>query len=256
MTSAIDPQPRRPPTRLQQLLQTGFVALDRGDRQQAIDVCRQALAERPDMARAHYLAALIAIDAGEHDIAVRALEQTVRLNKDYAAAWARLAQVYLMIGRFMMAEECLRNATRSVRGLAATEDLIGTVFRQAGNLAASHVWHEKAVASDDSGIRFLINLANSHSFHGRYDEAELLLRRCLEVDSTNAQAHWLLSRLRPAADDINSKPNMPYMMVEMYCVLLPHSGMNERREKSFARPSGVQNANAIPRRSMQQRRSS
>ncbi|MBT8079967.1 MAG: sulfotransferase [Gammaproteobacteria bacterium] len=201
MTSGIDPQPGRPPTRLQQLLQTGFVALERGDRQQAIDVCRKALAERPDMARAHYLAALIAIDAGEHDTAVRALEQTVRLNKDYAAAWARLAQVYLMIGRFMMAEECLRNATRSVRGLAATEDLIATVFRQAGNLAASHEWHEKAVASDDTEIRFLVNLANSHTFHGRFDEAEALLRRCLELDSTNAQAHWLLSRLRPAADD-------------------------------------------------------
>ena len=179
-------------------MQSGFVALHNGEPRKAAEICRRALAEQPDMARAHYLAAMIAIEGNNHEMAVQALETTVRLNKEYAAAWARLAQVYLMVGRFMLAEESLRNAANTVRGNPATLDLIGTVFRQAGNLTESKQWHLKAVESDRGHPPFLINLANSHRYHGETEAAAMCLRDCLELEPDNAQVHWMIAGLETA----------------------------------------------------------
>jgi tetratricopeptide (TPR) repeat protein len=196
MTNAKPPE--RPPLQLQQLVQSGFDALAAGDKAAAASICREALAQKPDMPRAHYLAALIAIEANQRDVAIRALEATVTLSEHHAIAWARLAELYVSSGRFVKAEEALLNAVRTERGKASTRDLIGKVFRLAGNLEASHQWHQKAVAADATQVPFLINLANSHVFRGEVETARDVLGVALSIEPDNAQLHWLLSRLEKA----------------------------------------------------------
>jgi Tfp pilus assembly protein PilF len=190
MTS--DPK-SKPPRRLQQSIEKGFAALGAGDRQSAADLCRNALAERPDMAGAHYLAALIALEAADRKMAQQALETVVRLNETHAAAWAQLARLFVTSGEFVKAEGCLINAVNTQQGNPAVLDLIGTVFRLAGNLEASRQWHEQAVAKDDQHVPFLINLANNHLYHGEQQAAERILRNCIDIQPDNPQVHWLLS---------------------------------------------------------------
>ena len=161
-------------------------------------LCRQVLSQAPKMPRAHFLAGLIALENGDRRMAEQAFENTVRYNETHAAAWARLAQLYATSGRIRMAEAALLNAANTQRGNPATLDLIGTVFRLAGNLAASLEWHQKAVDADGSHVPFLVNLANAHSYCGRPETARHLLQACLDRRPDDAQVHWLLSRTRRA----------------------------------------------------------
>ncbi|MBT8101320.1 MAG: sulfotransferase [Gammaproteobacteria bacterium] len=179
-------------------MERGFRALQAGDRSQAAEVCQQALLQNPNMARAHYLAALIALDAGEHALAQKALTTTVELNDGHAPAWAQLARSFVATGEFVKAEGCLENAVNSQKGNPAVHDLIGTAFRLAGNLEAARHWHEKAVAGAPEHVPFLINLANVHLYFGAKDDADALLSRCVEFEPENAQVHWLLSRTSKA----------------------------------------------------------
>ncbi len=189
---------KRPAKRLQRLVEQGFTALAAADRQLAVDLCRKALAEQPDMARAHYLAAVIALESGERDTAQQALETVVRLNDTHSAAWAQLARLFVTAGKFVKAEGCLLNAVNTEQGNPAIMDLIGTVFRFAGDLEASRQWHRQAVAKDDQHVPFLINLANNHLYYGEQQDAERILRKCIDLQPGNPQVHWMLSATHTA----------------------------------------------------------
>lgn len=184
----------KPKGEIQQFVEQGFRALQSGDRRRAAEICTQALRQRPDMARAHYLAALLAIDSGQHEVARKALRRTVELNERHAPAWAQLARSYVNTGEFVKAEACLENAVKAEQGNPVVHDLIGTAFRLAGNLDAARQWHQKAVAGAAAHVPFLINLANIHLYFGESDEADHLLGRCIDIEPGNAQLHWLLSR--------------------------------------------------------------
>jgi tetratricopeptide (TPR) repeat protein len=185
---------RLPNPELQKLVQSGFDALFAGDLATAASACSGVLEQAPKMPRAHFLAGLVALNSGDRAAAEAAFESTVRYNETHAAAWARLAQLYATSGRMRMAEAALLNATNCQRGNPVTLDLIGTVFRLAGNLEASRDWHQKAAAADDKHVPFLINLANAHTYLGDLDAASTLLRTCIALEPANAQAHWLASR--------------------------------------------------------------
>jgi Tfp pilus assembly protein PilF len=190
---------RSPRPELQKRLQSGFDALRSADLETAANVCQEVLANAPKMPRAHFLAGLVALESGKRTTAETAFENTVRYQKNYAAAWARLAHLYATSGRVRMAEAALLNAANSQRDNPATMDLIGTVFRLAGNLEASREWHRKAVDVDPAHVPFLVNLANAETYFGDFETARSLLNRALEVEPGDAQVHWLLARTQRAA---------------------------------------------------------
>ena len=185
---------RRPRPELQRLLQSGFNALHAADLQTASRASREVLQQAPKMPRAHFLAGLVALEQGDRVLAEQAFENTVRYNEAHAAAWARLAQLYATSGRIRMAGAALLNAANTQRGNPATLDLIGTVFRLAGNLEASLDWHQRAADADPGHVPFLVNLANAHTFCGDLDAARRLLQKCIEKEPRSAQVHWLLAR--------------------------------------------------------------
>ena len=145
------------------------------------------------MAKAHYLAAVIALEGGDRNMAQQALETVVRLDDTHAASWAQLARLFVTSGEFVKAEGCLINAVNTQQGNPAVLDLIGTVFRLAGNLEASRQYYEQAVAKDNQHVPFLVNLANSRLYHGETQATETILRKCIEIQPDNPQVHWLLS---------------------------------------------------------------
>lgn len=194
----INKKRQRPNVQLQGLIQSGFDALRDNDVVEASRICNEALQQAPQMPRVHFLAGMIALASGDRETAERAFEATVRVNDKHASAWARLAQLYTTSGRVRMAESALHNAAHAQRGNPATLDLIGTVFRLAGNAEASREWHQRAVDGDPGHVPFLINLANAHAYCGDVDAAGAALRQCLDVDPGNAQVHWLLSRAERA----------------------------------------------------------
>jgi tetratricopeptide (TPR) repeat protein len=184
----------RPPAEAQRLIQAGFDAFRAGNMQRAVDICKESLANYPNMGRAHYLAAMIALASNDRAAAIRALEATVKLNEGNAAAWTRLAELYATGGALRRAEASLQNAVATQQGNAATLDHIGTVFRLVGNLQASLEWHQKACAANTEHVPFKINLANAQLFLGNRDAAREMVESAIEKAPHDAQAHWLLSR--------------------------------------------------------------
>lgn len=153
------------------------------------------------MPRAHFLAARVALAARDRQIALQALETTVKLNDRHAAAWANLAWLYITDGRLQLAQASLQNAILTDRGNAATRNLIGHVFRLAGNLEASLDWHRKSVESDPTHVSFLVDFANACTYTGDIATAFDTLKKCIALEPRNAQAHWLLSRTQRAGSD-------------------------------------------------------
>ncbi|MFQ5608759.1 MAG: tetratricopeptide repeat protein, partial [Woeseiaceae bacterium] len=193
----------RPSRRLQKLIEAGVRALSEGDRPRAVECCETALAERPEMARAHYLAGLIATDSTDRGTAVQAFSRTVELNENHAGAWAQLARLRVSGGDFVKAEGCLKNAVNTFKGNTTVADLIGTAFRLAGNYDAALEWHKKAVAASSNHVPYLVNLANLHLYRGGLDDARGLLDRCLDLEPDNPLVHWLVSRCTRAQSEIH-----------------------------------------------------
>lgn len=188
----------QPSVAIDPYLPAGYEALRAGDLKKAAEICAASIAAQPNVARGHFLAALIALASKDRVTALNALEATVKLNQKHSAAWARLAELYITTGRVRRAETCLNNAVNTDRGNGRTRDLIGKVLRLAGNLDASLLWHQKAVDADENHVPFLINLANAHLFKGDRKTARQILLNCIAKDPPNAQAHWLLSRAATA----------------------------------------------------------
>jgi tetratricopeptide (TPR) repeat protein len=188
-----------PTKRLRQMVEQGFRALAEDDQVLAEECCRKALREKPDFARAHYLAAVIALANGDRESARQALETVVKLNPRYAPGWAQLARYFVTAGDFVKADTCLRNAVTSETGNAEVRDVIGTVYRLAGKLEASREWHAKAVAKDGEHVPFLVNQATACRLLGDDAAAAEVLQSAIEVSPSDAQLHWLLSTVTGTA---------------------------------------------------------
>ena len=184
------------------------------------------------MPRAHYLAARIALSQNNRETALAALEATVKLNEKHAAAWANLAWLYITEGRLQRAEASLKNAVLMDRGNGATRDLIGRVFRLAGNLQGSLDWHRKSIEADSTYVPFLMNYANACTYTGDIDSALETLQKCIALEPRNAQAHWLLSRTRraEAADHAESMLGLLPEETDPYNIAYLHYAIGKEYE--------------------------
>ena len=117
---------------LSQLLQEGFEALNRGQLDVAAKACQSALAQRPDLAPAHFLVGLVAVEGDERRVAHEAFKSVVKIDRDHAAAWAQLARLNASEGRIALAESALKEVRRIQPSDPAILDLTGTVLNQLG----------------------------------------------------------------------------------------------------------------------------
>ena len=117
---------------LARLLQEGFDALNQGRLDIAAKACQNALAQRPDLAPAHFLVGLVAIEGDERRVAHEAFKSVVKIDRDHAAAWAQLARLNASEGRIALAESALKEVRRIQPNDPAVLDLTGTVLNQLG----------------------------------------------------------------------------------------------------------------------------
>ncbi len=133
-------------------------------------------------------------------MAHRALARVVELNPRHAVAWAKLAKLQLESGHFTASEGSLANAINTQQGGAVAQNLIGTVFRLAGNVGEARRWYRRATEQFAGHAGFVTDLANAELYLGNLDAAERLFERALGIEPANAQLHWRLSGVRRARD--------------------------------------------------------
>ncbi len=188
----------RPAPWMQDTLREGFAHLAAGRPDEASACCKRLLGAKPDLVEAHFLVGLVALELKQTWTAVSAFGSVTKLQEDHGAAWAQLANLFMRAGQPTRADSALAKAVEHNDGNPIVFDLIGTTHGLLGDHEESAAWITRAVEKQPKNIRFLVNQANNHMFLGKLDEAEALIRKVLNLQSRNPNAHWILSNVRKA----------------------------------------------------------
>ena len=163
------------------------IAQRRGGRTKAALSTLEPLARaQPNWAAAQYEQALALSDAGQSEAAVASLRRTVTLKPDMVDAWRALGDELTSSGDAAGADAAyaqqIKAATRDPRLLAAAAALCENEIPHAEALLRTHL---KQYPTDVAAIRMFAEVAARLR---RFDDAEKLLTRCLELSPSFAPA--------------------------------------------------------------------
>ncbi len=192
-----------PPARAEQkdLLRRGFAALARRRFDEAGACCRRVLQIDPRAVEGHFLVGLIAVETEDWRTACSAFGTVTKFDPHHAAALAQLARALMMAGFAVKAEEALKRAVKENSRDPLVMDTIGLVYSLLGDQHEALKYFDAAVTERPGVPVYHMNRASCLIFHGRTDDAETTLHRVIDLQPKNAQAHWMLARLKRATDE-------------------------------------------------------
>ena len=156
------------------------VAQRRGGRTRAaLETFATLTRDQPNWATAQYEHALALADAGEYAASVASLRRAVTLKPDMADAWRALGDQLTNSGDLAGADAAyaqqIKASTRDPQLLAAAAALCENQIPQAEALLKAHL---KQHPTDVAALRMLAEVAARLQ---RFEDAEVLLARCLEL---------------------------------------------------------------------------
>ena len=187
-------------TFIQDQLRRGFRLLQSGRPEQAAECCRGVLEKQPHLPEGHFLVGLVANELNQRRVAISAFGSVTKLRPEHSAAWANLARQHALGGQLGLADAALARAIEHDDGSAAVHDTIGAVLALLGEDDAARNWFEKAAGQEPDNIAYCVNQASAQMYAGDVDAAEVSLRRALDIQPENANAHWMLATLKKATD--------------------------------------------------------
>ena len=174
------------PGNIQALLLLGSALRGQGKLVAALEILEPVAATQPKSAVAQFAYGLALAEAGDHGKAINALSRVVALDPNHATAWRALADQKKLAGDDRGADEAyIRHIQASVNDpqlLAAAAAITENKLAVAERLLRAFL---KDYPTDVAAIRML---AEAGSRLGRYEDAENLLARCLELAPSFAAA--------------------------------------------------------------------
>jgi predicted Zn-dependent protease len=150
-----------------------------GDPAAALDALQPLVRAQPHSAAAHYELGMTLGDLDQHDAALQALRRAVVLKPDLPDAWREIGDRLTLQGDLKGAQAAygqhIKAATHDPRLLAAASALCENQIPRAEFLLREHL---KKYPTDVAAIRMLAEVAGRLR---RYQDAEILLARCLEL---------------------------------------------------------------------------
>jgi tetratricopeptide (TPR) repeat protein len=194
--------------------QIAFVAMKRGEFEQAVDHLTQACELKPDLpeARLHLGKALLRL--GRYEDAVSPLKRQTALQPKGVESWFRLGQAHLELGDFGEAKSCFQSAIDLHETSLPAWFGMAQVYERLGEAEKARECHrrflelDKALTSADrnrraddlSGLlsqelpRVYAIAADVYAYHGQNADAQTYWRRAAELDRTNVSCRLLLAR--------------------------------------------------------------
>ncbi|MDP9008459.1 MAG: sulfotransferase [Pseudomonadota bacterium] len=161
------------------MLLLGVARRTGGDAAAGLSVLGPLVAAHPQWALAHYEMALALAALEANAAAITALQRAVELKPDMVDAWRALGDELTIGGDGAGADaayaQSIRASTRDPRLLTAAAALCENQIPQAEALLRAHL---KKYPTDVAALRMLAEVA---ARLGRYQDAEVLLARCLEL---------------------------------------------------------------------------
>jgi tetratricopeptide (TPR) repeat protein len=134
LTSACATQPPAPPPAARAdfdvVMREATVAMSRGDYHAAVEHLSEAVALRPDAARAHNYLGMAYEQRNQHDLAKRSFEMAVYFDPSFAAAYNNLGSVCSLKGDYQQA------TAHFDRALTLAPDMVAALYNMGNALLA------------------------------------------------------------------------------------------------------------------------
>jgi protein O-GlcNAc transferase len=199
-----NPAPNQPPAKTQKirnplndLLDQAQAAIDRNDFAAALDPLQKFIAEKPDVAYAHFQLAYV----------FTALKRTDDARVEYQKCVAidpKMAEAHLNFGILLLpsdpaaAIEPLRQAVALLPSQSRPRYLLGLAQERTGDLTGAAASFEGAVHLDPKSLDALTHLAAALLRSGHPDEAEPKFRHALQIDVNSPVALQGLAQILDA----------------------------------------------------------
>lgn len=135
--------------------------------------------------------------SGQNDIALQELNRALELSPRRADVLGLRGLVLMQVGDSEAAGQSLRDALRVEPDNPSLQNNMGWVLCQKGEFDKAMVYFERALSNKSyaSPDKALVNAGLCRMRQGQTAQAEGFLRRALDSDPTNLQAHAGLARL-------------------------------------------------------------
>ena len=168
----------------------------RGENEEALDLCRRALALDPDDAQVLHLIGSLELERGNGEAAYRFLEAAVARDSFSAPAQETLAEAAAATGRFEMAAVALKRVVEAIPGNLAALGNLGSVLLRLDRRDEAAAAFEQALAMEPRSVPVLCNLAILRAEAGDYEAARALYGRVFEAAPDDAEAYHDYSRIK------------------------------------------------------------
>jgi len=153
-----------------------------GRTDEAIEILRAILRERPSMGKAYDNLSYVLRESGRLDEAIAVLESSLAHSSPTPTMRARLGLYLQEAGKLQESAELLESVAAEDPSYAETYNYLGVTYARAGKADKAIETFEKLLAIDPSYASAYSNLASVYLVQGRHGDAERELRRALEID--------------------------------------------------------------------------
>ncbi|MBC7881435.1 MAG: tetratricopeptide repeat protein, partial [Anaerolineae bacterium] len=182
----------------------GMLYHELGDLVKAEPLLRKAVALKPEDAYLHFNLSLALLGQGNFEQAEYACQQAILINPEFAEALNSLGNIQASQGKLDQAESSYRRAITLRPDFAGTLNNLGNVLSEKGEFESALQCYEQALAMKpdlEDALQNRTRLLAKTNFHDllqeamalhdgmRYQEAEAIYRRVIEVKPNSFEAH-------------------------------------------------------------------
>ena len=167
----------------------GLIAHHNGRNDAAVDLIRRAIALRPDFAEAHYNLGIVLKDNGQIDEAIASFGEAIALKPNYAEAEHNLGSALRDNGQLDEAVAAYRRAIALSPNLPDAHSNLSNVLRDQGKFDEAIVACRQAIALNPNLPEAQNNLGSVLKDKGQLDEALAAYRQAIALRSDYAEAH-------------------------------------------------------------------
>jgi len=172
---------------LNDLLDEAQAALDKNDYQAAVSPLQKFIAEKPDVAFAHFQLAYAYTALKQGDAAQAEYEKAISLDPKMAEAYLNLG-ILLLQTNPAQAVAPLKKAVDLLPSQSRPRNLLGTAQERSGDLKGAAESFEAAANLDPKDVDSLIHLGETYLKLGRPADAEKKFRAALDLDPKSPEA--------------------------------------------------------------------
>ena len=178
---------------IRKALNEGFELYQRGDINQAEDVCKKILKKKPNNADALDLLGMIYFQRSDYDLAIKYIQRALGIDPSFAEALNNLGNIFHIMNRFDDAISCYQKALKLNPTLDQTYLNLGIALHDAGKTDEAVECYRRVIELKPDHFGAHNNLGLALQKKGKTDESIACYRKALQINPQFAEAYYNLA---------------------------------------------------------------